>query len=109
MGSFASGIPDKKPAKFVSQLDDEVFLRNRELILLPVAASSLIGSRVAGKNGVTGEADIWEDQSVIGSVVWDPGLGGGGGEIGEVNVRDGVSDDASEVFLLNQRILRSTS
>ena len=69
MSSFASGIPDKRPASLVSQLESAVFRRNRELLLLLVAASSLIGGRVAGKNGLVGEVDIWEDPSVTDGVV----------------------------------------
>jgi hypothetical protein len=69
MSSFASGIPDKRPASFVTQFDDAVPLRNRELILLFVAVSSLIGGRVTGKNGLVGEADACEDSSVTDGVI----------------------------------------
>jgi hypothetical protein len=58
IGSFASWIPDKSPVSLASQLDVAVFLRNKELMLVLVADSSLIGGRVFGKRGLVGEVDI---------------------------------------------------
>jgi hypothetical protein len=107
--SLASGIPDKRPASFVSQVDEAVFLRSSEFLLPPVAVSSLIGGRVAGKKEVVGEVDIWEEPSVTDGVIWDPGLRSAGREIGEIEVRAGVTDEPSDVFLLNQRIFRTPS